>query len=135
MWAPFEFVFNTPSHHRVHHGSDPEYLDRNYGGVFIIFDRLFGSFTPERHRPRYGLTKPIDTYNIWTLETHEYVSIARDVKAADTWRARLGYIFGPPGWTPENATRPDVEAARGEKTESRDTEAGRADEKLVSPPS
>lgn len=135
MWAPFEFVFNTPSHHRVHHGSDPEYLDRNYGGVFIIFDRIFGSFTPERHRPRYGLTKPIDTYNIWTLETHEYVSIARDVKAADTWRARLGYIFGPPGWTPENATRPDVEVARGEKTESRDTEAGRADEKLVSPPS
>lgn len=99
MWAPFEYVFNTPpSHHRVHHGRDPEYLDRNYGGVFIIWDRMFGSFTPEVRRPRYGLTKPVDTYNIWTLETHEYASIARDVKSTTSWRARVGYIFGPPGW-------------------------------------
>ena len=97
---PVEFIFNTPSHHRVHHGMDPEYLDRNYGGILIIWDRLFGTFRPETFRPHYGLTKPIDTFNIWTLETHEYVAIARDVRSAPRWRDKLGYVFGPPGWEP-----------------------------------
>ncbi len=97
---PIEFVFNTPSHHRVHHGMDPEYLDRNYGGILIIWDRMFGSFQPEIFRPHYGLTKPVDTFNIWKLETHEYVAIARDVRAATRWRDRFGYVFGPPGWVP-----------------------------------
>ncbi len=95
-----EFLFNTPSHHRVHHGTDPEYLDRNYGGILIIWDRLFGTFQPELFRPHYGLTKPVNSFNIWTLETHEYVAIARDVRSATRLRDRLGYIFGPPGWTP-----------------------------------
>ena len=97
---PIEFVFNTPSHHRVHHGMDPEYLDRNYGGILIIWDRLFGTFQPEMFRPHYGLTKPVNTFNIWKLETREYVAIARDVRSARRWRDRLGYIFGPPGWQP-----------------------------------
>lgn len=97
---PIEFLFNTPSHHRVHHGTDPEYLDRNYGGILIIWDRLFGTFQRELFRPHYGLTKPVNSFNIWTLETHEYVAIARDVRSAGRWRDRLGYIFGPPGWTP-----------------------------------
>lgn len=96
----FEFVFNTPSHHRVHHGMDPEYLDKNYGGILIIWDRLFGTFTPERFRPHYGLTKPIDTLNIVTLQFHEYASIIADVRRATGWRNRLGHIFGPPGWQP-----------------------------------
>ncbi|MEJ9078165.1 sterol desaturase family protein [Gordonia malaquae] len=100
MWRPFEYVMNTPSHHRVHHGSDAEYLDRNYGGVFIIFDRWFGSFQPELHRPHYGLTKPVDTYNVWTLQTYEYAAIARDVRSAPTLRDKLGYVLGPPGWVP-----------------------------------
>ena len=104
MWRPIEFVFNTPSHHRVHHGSDPEYLDRNYAGTFIIWDRMFGSFQPELHRPHYGLTKPVGTYNIWTLQTHEYAAMVRQVRDADSLRARLGYIFGPPGWTPAPST-------------------------------
>jgi sterol desaturase/sphingolipid hydroxylase (fatty acid hydroxylase superfamily) len=98
-----EFVFNTPSHHRVHHGMDAEYLDRNYGGIFIIWDRMFGTFQPELFRPHYGLTQPVDTFNIWELETGEYVAIARDVRSATTWRDRLGYIFGPPGWKPARA--------------------------------
>lgn len=97
---PIEFVFNTPSHHRVHHGMDQIYLDRNYGGILIIWDRLFGTFQPELFRPHYGLTKPVDTYNIWSLETHEYVAIARDVRSARRWRDKLGYVFGPPGWQP-----------------------------------
>lgn len=101
----YEFVFNTPSHHRVHHGMDAEYLDKNYGGIFIIWDRLFGTFAPEQFRPHYGLTKPVNTFNIWKLQTREYVAIARDVRAATRWRDRLGYVFGPPGWVPANAPR------------------------------
>ena len=103
LWRPFEFVFNTPSHHRVHHGMDPEYLDKNFGDILIIWDRLFGSFQPETFRPHYGLTKPVNTFNIWTLETREYVAIARDVRSAGRWRDKLGYIFGPPGWEPARA--------------------------------
>lgn len=100
LWSPIEFVFNTPSHHRVHHGIDQEYLDKNYGGILIVWDRLFGTFQPELLRPRYGLTKPVDTFNIWKLQTHEYAAIGRDVRAAQSIRDKFGYIFGPPGWTP-----------------------------------
>ncbi|MGN5237955.1 MULTISPECIES: sterol desaturase family protein [unclassified Rhodococcus (in: high G+C Gram-positive bacteria)] len=97
---PIEFVFNTPSHHRVHHGSDPEYLDRNYAGILIIWDRMFGTFKAERQRPVYGLTTPVGTFDIWDLQTHEYRAIARDWRSATSWRHKLGYAFGPPGWTP-----------------------------------
>jgi sterol desaturase/sphingolipid hydroxylase (fatty acid hydroxylase superfamily) len=97
---PIEFLFNTPSHHRVHHGSDPEYLDRNYAGILIIWDRMFGTFAAERQRPRYGLTYPVNTYNVLRLQFGEYAAIARDVRRARGWRDRLGYLFGPPGWTP-----------------------------------
>ena len=100
MWRPVEIVMNTPSHHRVHHGSDPEYLDRNYGGILIVWDRLFGSFQAEVQRPTYGLTKPVGTHNLWRLQTHEYAAIARDVRSAPTLRQKLGYVFGPPGWRP-----------------------------------
>jgi sterol desaturase/sphingolipid hydroxylase (fatty acid hydroxylase superfamily) len=100
----FEYVFNTPSHHRVHHGSDPEYLDKNYGGTLIIWDRLFGTYQDELHRPTYGLTTPVNTYNLVRLQYHEYVSILRDVRGATGLRARLGYVFGPPGWQPVSHT-------------------------------
>ncbi|MDO3396262.1 sterol desaturase family protein [Nocardioides sp. SOB44] len=112
LWRPVELVFNTPSHHRVHHGSDPEYLDRNYGGILIVWDRFFGSFQPERHRPTYGLTVPVGTYHLLRLQTHEYAAIARDVRAAGTWRERIGYVLGPPGWRPAVvAARPEIAAA------------------------
>jgi sterol desaturase/sphingolipid hydroxylase (fatty acid hydroxylase superfamily) len=110
LWPPIEFVFNTPSHHRVHHGMDQQYLDKNYGGILIVFDRLFGSFARETSRPNYGLTKQVDTYNVWTLQTHEYVAIARDVRRAQRWRDRLGFVFGPPGWGPRETTQPDIAA-------------------------
>lgn len=106
----FEFVFNTPSHHRVHHGMDKIYLDKNYGGIVIIWDRLFGSFQPEVFRPHYGLTKQVDTFNIWKLQTYEYVAIARDFRRAKRLRDRLGYVFGTPGWQPR------VTAATDDKT-------------------
>ncbi|GAA3450866.1 sterol desaturase family protein [Dactylosporangium matsuzakiense] len=100
LWAPIEWVFNTPSHHRVHHGANQEYLDRNYGGILIVWDRLFRTFEPERAPVRYGLTKNIGTYNPLRVATHEYTAIWRDFRAATSWRDRLRYVFGRPGWQP-----------------------------------
>ncbi|NBM14790.1 sterol desaturase family protein [Streptomyces sp. GC420] len=99
---PVEFVFNTPSHHRVHHASQGGYLDRNFGGILIVWDRLFGSFTPETERPVYGLTKNISTYNPLRVATHEYVAIARDLRAAASWRERAGRVLRGPGWQPKD---------------------------------
>lgn len=96
----FEFVFNTPSHHRVHHASDAEYLDKNFGGIFIIWDRLFGSFRAETFRPTYGLTKNIKSDNVLTLQYYEFGALWRDLRAANRPRDRFGYLFGPPGWRP-----------------------------------
>jgi len=97
--GPLEWVLNTPSHHRVHHASNPEYLDCNYGGVLIVFDRLFGSFVAERDDVplRYGLTTPLTTYNPLRIALHGWLSLARDLWAARGWRARLRTLFGPPG--------------------------------------
>jgi sterol desaturase/sphingolipid hydroxylase (fatty acid hydroxylase superfamily) len=106
-----EFVLNTPSHHRVHHGSDPEYLDRNYGGILIIWDRMFGTFQQEMHTPTYGLTKPVGTYNVIKLQYHEYGNIIRDVRTAQGWRDKLGHIFGPPGWPPQRLAEQQTAAA------------------------
>lgn len=98
--APVEYVFNTASHHRVHHASQGSYLDRNFGGIFILWDRMFGTFTPETERCDYGLTKNIDTYNPLRVATHEYAAIARDLRGAAGWRERTGYLLRNPGWQP-----------------------------------
>jgi len=98
--APVEYVFNTPSHHRVHHASDPDYLDKNYAGILIVWDRVFGTFAEETHRPTYGLTSNIDSFNPFRLQYHEYGAIVRDVRSSRGWRERLGYVFAPPGWRP-----------------------------------
>ena len=97
----FEAVMNTPSHHRVHHATNPRYLDSNYAGVFIVWDRMFGTFVAERDedRPRYGIVRNLGSFNILWAAFHEWIGIARDVKAAPDWRSRAGYIFGPPGWS------------------------------------
>lgn len=99
-----EAVFNTPSHHRVHHGSDEEYLDRNYAGTLIIWDRLFGSFYAERHTPRYGLTHPVGTDNPVRIAFHEWMAIARDLGRARSLREALGYLFAPPGWSVDGSS-------------------------------
>ena len=96
--GPLEWVFNTPSHHRVHHGTDPMYLDRNYGGILIVWDRLFGTFEQEQGRPSYGLTSNIETYNPVRIAFHEWAAIGRDLRGAETWRGRMGYLLAPPGW-------------------------------------
>ena len=113
--AWFEFVFNTPSHHRVHHGSNLEYLDRNHGGILIVWDRLFGTWEPERARVQYGLTKNIHSFAILRIAFHEWLAIARDALAAASWRARLGYLFAPPGWSPDGSTltAPQLRAQAG----------------------
>ncbi|WP_067688182.1 sterol desaturase family protein [Nocardia jejuensis] len=104
---PLEFLFNTPAHHRVHHGSNQPYLDTNYGGVFIVWDRMFGSFAAETEPIRYGLTKDIGTDNPLKVNYTELLDLVRDVRGANTWRGRLGYVFGPPGWRERRAPEPE----------------------------
>jgi sterol desaturase/sphingolipid hydroxylase (fatty acid hydroxylase superfamily) len=105
----FEFVFNTPSHHRVHHGSNAQYLDRNHGGILIVWDRLFGTFEPEREPVIYGLTKNIHTFNPLRICSHELIAMFRDATRARGFRDRFGYLFGGPGWVPERrASSPRV---------------------------
>lgn len=97
-WA--EWILNTPSHHRVHHGVNPEYQDRNYAGVLIVWDRWFNTFTPEREDPVYGLTKPLASWNPLWAQLHQYVSIARHVLRARSWNDRWRHVFGSPAWRP-----------------------------------
>ncbi|HSP02867.1 MAG TPA: sterol desaturase family protein [Acidimicrobiales bacterium] len=99
--GPAEEVLNTPSHHRVHHGSQRQYLDRNHGSILIVWDRLFGTFEREDERVVYGLTTNIDTYNPVKVATHEYRDIVRDVAGSTTWRDRLGFVLRGPGWAYE----------------------------------
>jgi sterol desaturase/sphingolipid hydroxylase (fatty acid hydroxylase superfamily) len=99
----FEWIFNTPSHHRVHHGSNEGYLDCNYAGILIVWDRLFRTFVPEREPVVYGLTKNLRSYNLLVIAFHEYASIARDLRAAPTWSERWHRLFSGPGWAPPSA--------------------------------
>lgn len=96
--GPLEWVLNTPSHHRVHHATNPEYIDRNYGGVLIIFDRLFGTFAAERDEVviRYGLVEPLRSNNPVWIAFHAWVALGRDLWQARDWRERAGTLIGPP---------------------------------------
>ena len=102
VWV--EFIFNTPSHHRVHHASNIRYLDQNHGGVLIIWDRLFGTFAEESadEPPVYGLTKNIEGYNPWEFAIAGYRALWRDLAAAETWKDRLRLLYKAPGWQPGN---------------------------------
>jgi sterol desaturase/sphingolipid hydroxylase (fatty acid hydroxylase superfamily) len=102
-----EAVLNTPSHHRVHHGSNRQYLDRNHGSILIVWDRLFGTFEPEDEHVVYGLTKNIGTFNPARIATHEYRAMLSDVASATSWGERLSYVVRGPGW----ATRHRAEIA------------------------
>jgi len=102
-----EGVFNTPSHHRVHHASNTRYLDCNHAGVLIIWDRLFGTFSPETDSepPVYGLTSNVDTFNPVRVLFHEYVSLWHDVRRAPGWRNKVAYVFRAPGWSHDGQDR------------------------------
>jgi sterol desaturase/sphingolipid hydroxylase (fatty acid hydroxylase superfamily) len=99
--GPFEQVLNTPSHHRVHHGSNPQYLDRNHGSILIVWDRLFGTHEPEGEPVVYGLTTNIETFDAGRIATHEHADMLRDVAQSRTWRERLSYVVRGPGWAYE----------------------------------
>lgn len=105
--GPLEWVLNTPSHHRVHHAVNAQYLDANYGGVFIVWDRLFGTFVREdaKEPPRYGIVNQIVTFNPFRIAFHEWTAIARDVADARSWREVWGYVMGPPGWSPDGSRK------------------------------
>ncbi|GAB4275830.1 MAG: sterol desaturase family protein [Pararhodobacter sp.] len=109
-----EAVMNTPSHHRVHHGRNPRYLDANYAGVFIVWDRLFGTFVPEldEDKPEYGLVHNIGTFNPIRVAFHEWVALFRDVtRRGISMRHRLYYAFAAPGWRHDNS-REDAAAIK-----------------------
>ncbi len=96
-----EWFMATPSHHRVHHGKNPEYIDRNMGMFLIVWDRLFGTFEPEVNPVIFGITKPPKSDRADEVILHEFRNLKEDVKNAPNWHAKLMYIFGPPGWQPE----------------------------------
>ena len=111
----FEAVMNTPSHHRVHHGRNARYLDANYAGVLIIWDRMFGTFVPEQEseKPDYGLVHNLGTFNPLRVAFHEWLAMARDVFGPGlTLRQRLAYAFAPPGWSHDGsrAMTPEIKA-------------------------
>ncbi len=101
-----EAVFNTPSHHRAHHGRNPRYIDRNYGGTLIVFDRLFGTFAPETEPVDYGLVRPVQSTNPLWLTLHEWAAMFRDVMRPGPLSLRLKHIWAPPEWE-----RPSTQAA------------------------
>ncbi len=105
-WIPklglLEGILNTPSAHRVHHASNPHYLDANYGGVLLIFDRLFGTYVPEREdlKPIYGWVEPLRSHNPLVIVFKPWADLVRDLRCARSLREVLGYLFAPPGWRP-----------------------------------
>ncbi len=120
-WIPklgwLEGWLNTPSAHRVHHAANLEYLDGNYGGVLLVFDRLFGTYIPERDDLpcRYGLVKPMTSYNPLVVEFSQWAGLLRDLASARSPRAVLGHLFMPPGWSPDGkgTTTEELRAAEG----------------------
>ena len=105
---PFEAVLNTPSHHRVHHGSNEVYLDKNYAGILIIWDKMFGTFTAEGERVKYGLTTNIRTFKPMRVAFGEYGALWRDMRAAPDLRTAMTIARKGPGWSP-----PGVEVSEG----------------------
>lgn len=96
-----EYIMNTPSHHRVHHGRDPKYIDKNYAGVFIIWDRLFGTFTEEEERPTYGITKPLNSWNPVYANIAHYVNLWKGVRQTHSLGDAVQMLFRRPGWQPD----------------------------------
>lgn len=98
----FGLIFNTPSHHRVHHGRNPKYLDRNHAGVLIIWDKLFGTFQKEEEHPTYGITRPTKSFNPVWAHVQPFTRLFRDIKSIPKWGDKLKFLIKPPGWYPDN---------------------------------
>ena len=99
-----EFLFNTPSHHRVHHGIDVEYLDKNHGGILIIWDRWFGTFQPEKHKPTYGLVKQVNTLNPVRIAFFGWRELFNDMTKKNHGKYFFHYLVNPPGWSPDGSS-------------------------------
>lgn len=102
----FEAFMLTPSHHRVHHGRDPRYLDKNHGGIFILWDRWFGTYVEETDEPHYGLTKPLANWDPLWANVHEYAGIWNDARRTRRWRDKIGVFLNKPGWRPDDLGGP-----------------------------
>ena len=122
--GPLEWVLNTPSHHRVHHGKNVAYLDKNHAGVLIIWDRLFGTFAREDEHVVFGLTKDIETYNPLRIGFHEFAAIGADVARAPTIGAKLGYLLAPPGWSHDGSTQTATQLQRAIEDHKRAARSG-----------
>jgi sterol desaturase/sphingolipid hydroxylase (fatty acid hydroxylase superfamily) len=120
--GPLEWIFNTPSHHRVHHGIDPEYIDKNYAGIFIVWDRLFGTFVNEGIEPVYGTVKPLESFNAAWANVAEFGRIAQLARRATLVSEKIYAWFAPPEWRPVAlggvVTVPPVDRARYRKFET-----------------
>lgn len=109
-----DYLLNTPSHHRVHHGSNDEYLDKNYAGMLIVWDRLFGTFTPEEAEVQYGLVKPLHSWNPIWANTHYWVELWQAARAHATWTNKLLVWVKNPGWMPgDRGVEDALERAKG----------------------
>jgi len=116
---PVEFVFNTPAHHRIHHSRRREHLDKNYGGIFIIWDRMFGTVIDGDCYPEYGLYGNNHADDaLLHIQYGEYARIVADIRRTSSWRQQLGYVFAPPGWRP---TVGATKTSRGPSARWRDT--------------
>ncbi|MCE3279734.1 MAG: fatty acid hydroxylase [Bacteroidetes bacterium] len=118
-----EWFMSTPSHHRVHHGANVQYLDKNMGMVFIIWDRLFGTFQEEDKNDAvvFGLTENIKTYNPFKMVFHEWIGIFKDLQKPSSFKAKLMYVFGPPGWSHDGSKKTSKqlqEKLKDQKTDS-----------------
>jgi sterol desaturase/sphingolipid hydroxylase (fatty acid hydroxylase superfamily) len=100
-----EAIFNTPSHHRVHHGSDVEYLDKNHGGITIVWDKIFGTYREEIHTPKYGLSKNIGSYNPIVIFLFEWKNIFKDLRRSKNGREFINYLFNAPGWSSDGKSK------------------------------
>jgi sterol desaturase/sphingolipid hydroxylase (fatty acid hydroxylase superfamily) len=121
--GPLEWVMNTPSHHRVHHACNPKYIDRNYAGVFIVWDRLFGSFKPEDEEPAFGITKPLRSWNPLWANLHYWAEMLDKARRSSRWSDRLRVFAARPGWQPEELggfqAPPEVDRASQRKFDPR----------------
>jgi alkylglycerol monooxygenase len=107
LWKPLEYIFVTPSHHRAHHGSNPEYIDKNYANFLIVWDRMFGTFQQEQAPVQYGLINNIDTYNPLRIAFQEWAALFRDMARAGSARQAWQRWVNPPGWKPGNEDKLD----------------------------
>jgi hypothetical protein len=132
--GPLEWVLNTPSHHRVHHGRNPKYIDRNHGGTLIVWDRLFGTYQAEEEAPVYGITTPLASWNPVWANVHYWVHLVDLARRTPRFGDRLRVFLKSPGWRPEALggfeRPPDVDVATYHKWKS-DTAPARAAYALV----